>query len=51
MIIYNVTISIEKDIERGELLETGQRIDGRDTKTIRPIECEVGVLERTHGSA
>ena len=43
--------SIEKDIVRGELLKSGNRIDGRDTKTVRPIECEVGVLERAHGSA
>ena len=40
-----------KDIVRSELLKTGNRIDGRDTKTVRPIKCEVGVLERTHGSA
>ena len=39
--------SIEKDIVRGELLKSGSRIDGRDTKTVRPIKCEVGVLERT----
>jgi polyribonucleotide nucleotidyltransferase len=32
-------------------LKTGNRIDGRDTKTVRPIVAEVGVLPRTHGSA
>ena len=32
-------------------MRTGQRIDGRDTKTVRPIACEVGVLPRAHGSA
>lgn len=42
---------IEKEIVRGELLKTGNRIDGRDTKTVRPIQCEVGILDRTHGSA
>ncbi len=42
---------IEKDIVRGELLKTGKRIDGRDKSTVRPIKCEVGILERTHGSA
>ncbi len=42
---------IESDIVRGRILETGQRIDGRDTKTVRPIVAEVGVLPRTHGSA
>ncbi len=43
--------SIEKEIVRGSILETGRRIDGRDTKTVRPIVAEVGVLPRTHGSA
>ena len=51
VIVGDVTKSIEKDIVRSELLKTGNRIDGRDTKTVRPIECEVGFLERTHGSA
>ena len=51
VIVGDATKSIEKDIVRGELLKTGNRIDGRDTKTVRQIECEVGVLERTHGSA
>ena len=51
VIVGDVTKSIEKDIVRSELLKNGNRIDGRDTKTVRPIECEVGVLERTHGSA
>ena len=43
--------SIESDIVRGGILDTGERIDGRDTKTVRPIKSEVGVLPRTHGSA
>jgi len=43
--------SIESDIVRGAILETGERIDGRDTKTVRPIVAQVGVLPRTHGSA
>ncbi len=42
---------LERDIVRGSILETGRRIDGRDTKTVRPIQCEVGVLPRAHGSA
>ncbi|GAB4520678.1 MAG: polyribonucleotide nucleotidyltransferase [Amphiplicatus sp.] len=42
---------IEADIVRTDILETGRRIDGRDTKTIRPIVAEAGVLPRTHGSA
>ena len=51
VVVGDSTKSIEKDIVRGELLKSGNRIDGRDTKTVRPIKCEVGVLERTHGSA
>ncbi len=43
--------NVEKDIVRGELINTGNRIDGRDTKTVRSIVCETGILERTHGSA
>jgi len=42
---------VEKDIVRGSIIKTGQRIDGRDTKTVRQINCEVGVLPRAHGSA
>ena len=43
--------SIEKAIVRGNILATGSRIDGRDTRTVRPIVAEVGVLPRAHGSA
>jgi polyribonucleotide nucleotidyltransferase len=42
---------IEKDIVRSAILKGERRIDGRDTKTVRPIVCEVGVLPRAHGSA
>jgi polyribonucleotide nucleotidyltransferase len=42
---------IESDIVRGRILDTGKRIDERDTKTVRPIVAEVGLLPRTHGSA
>ncbi len=42
---------LEKDIVRGNILKTGVRIDGRDTKTVRPIVAEVGILPRAHGSA
>ena len=41
----------EAEVVRGNILRTGKRIDGRDTKTVRPIICEVGVLPRAHGSA
>lgn len=43
--------ALESEIVRGDILKTGERIDGRDTKTVRPITCEVGLLPRTHGSA
>jgi polyribonucleotide nucleotidyltransferase len=43
--------TLEKDVVRGAILQTGGRIDGRDTKTVRPIESEVGILPRSHGSA
>ena len=49
-----VAVEIEQlqyDHVRGMILDSGKRIDGRDTKTVRPIVCEVGVLPRAHGSA
>lgn len=42
---------LEARIMRDMVLDTGMRIDGRDTKTIRVIETEVGLLPKTHGSA
>ena len=42
---------LEKSIVRRDILKTGRRIDGRDTRTVRPIAAEVGLLSRTHGSA
>ncbi|MFQ3622701.1 MAG: polyribonucleotide nucleotidyltransferase [Acetobacteraceae bacterium] len=42
---------IEAEIVRNAILDTGLRIDGRDTRTVRPIYVEVGLLPRTHGSA
>ena len=42
---------LEAEIVRLNILETGRRIDGRDTRTVRPIVTEVGILPRTHGSA
>jgi polyribonucleotide nucleotidyltransferase len=42
---------LEADVVRNNILDTGLRIDGRDTKTVRPIIAEVGVLPRAHGSA
>ena len=43
--------TVEKDIVRNAILDTKQRIDGRDLETVRPIEAEVGILPRAHGSA
>ena len=42
---------LEKRIVRGRILAGEKRIDGRDTKTVRNIDCRVGVLPRAHGSA
>jgi polyribonucleotide nucleotidyltransferase len=42
---------LEKVIVRNAILDTGERIDGRDTTTVRPIAAEVSVLPRVHGSA
>jgi polyribonucleotide nucleotidyltransferase len=49
--VANVFKAIEAKIVRWNILDTGQRIDGRDVKTVRPIVSEVGVLPRAHGSA
>ena len=42
---------LEKKIVRGRILSGSPRIDGRDTTTVRPIDVQVGVLPRAHGSA
>ena len=46
-----VSKKVEAEIVRTAILKEGRRIDGRDTKTVRPIEAMVGFLPRTHGSA
>ena len=43
--------TLEKKIVRDQLLHSGQRIDGRDTKTVRPITVETTILPRVHGTA
>ncbi len=43
--------TIERDLVRNSILRGEPRIDGRDTKTVRPINTRVGVLPRVHGSA
>ena len=42
---------LESRIVRNQILQGGKRIDGRDTRTVRPITVKTGVLPRTHGSA
>ena len=42
---------LQYDHVRSMVLDSGKRIDGRDTKTVRPILAEVGILPRAHGSA
>jgi polyribonucleotide nucleotidyltransferase len=42
---------LEYETMRAQVLDTGERIDGRDVRTVRPIAIEVGVLPRSHGSA
>lgn len=49
--IGDVIEHIMHKVMREKVLTTGRRIDGRDTKTVRPISCEVDVLPTTHGSA
>jgi polyribonucleotide nucleotidyltransferase len=49
--VAEVFKQLEKDIVRNNILDTGLRIDGRDTRTVRPIVAEASVLPRTHGSA
>ncbi|MCH8997137.1 MAG: polyribonucleotide nucleotidyltransferase [Proteobacteria bacterium] len=43
--------ALESEIVRGNILKTGKRIDGRSTDEVRPIDCLVGMLPLTHGSA
>src|SRR5690348_1568426 len=49
--VSGVFKDLEAKIVRWNILDTGQRIDGRDLKTVRQIVAEVGVLPRAHGSA
>jgi polyribonucleotide nucleotidyltransferase len=51
MQVAGVFKELEAKIVRWNILDTGQRIDGRDVQTVRPIVAEVGVLPRAHGSA
>lgn len=49
--VGDILSSLEKQIVRSRILTEGTRIDGRDTKTVRPILIETGLLPRAHGSA
>tara|TARA_R110000782_G_scaffold117364_2_gene207535 strand:- start:7639 stop:9942 length:2304 start_codon:yes stop_codon:yes gene_type:complete len=51
MVANKTMKKLEAEIVRGAILKDGQRIDGRTTTQIRPIEAIVGFLPRTHGSA
>ena len=50
-LIKNLFHKLEAQVVRGRILEGLPRIDGRDTRTVRPISIRTGVLPRTHGSA
>ncbi|MGM0563766.1 MAG: polyribonucleotide nucleotidyltransferase [Pseudomonadota bacterium] len=49
--IKSIFAKLEKNIVRSRILAGEKRIDGRDTRTVRPISVRTGVLPRTHGSA
>ena len=49
--VKGVFSKLEKKVVRNRILDGQPRIDGRDTKTVRPIEIETGILPKAHGSA
>ena len=49
--VSSATKKVEKELVRSDILSTGKRIDGRDTKTVRPIKAEVELFSKVHGSA
>ena len=49
--VKDIFFNLESRIVRNQILDGEARIDGRDTRTVRPISVRVGVLPRTHGSA
>jgi len=49
--VKEIFFNLESKIVRSQILDGEPRIDGRDTRTVRPINVRVGVLPRTHGSA
>ncbi len=48
---YEILENIEKEIVRKSIIDEGRRSDGRGLKDIRPIDIEVNLFQRTHGSA
>ncbi len=50
-VIAEILHDMEKDLMRQRILKEGLRLDGRNTHQIRPINIELGILPRTHGSA
>lgn len=49
--IKGIFKQLEADVVRGQILAGQPRIDGRDTRTVRPINIQTNILPRTHGSA
>jgi len=49
--VKDLCFAVESKIVRNQILDGAPRIDGRDTRTVRPITIRTGVLPRTHGSA
>jgi len=49
--VFDLLSAYKKSIMRGRIVNEGKRLDGRSFDQVRPIDCEVGVLPRAHGSA
>ncbi|MGL4767517.1 MAG: polyribonucleotide nucleotidyltransferase [Formosimonas sp.] len=49
--VGDLLFAVESKVVRSQILSGQPRIDGRDTRTVRPIEISLGLLPRTHGSA
>lgn len=49
--VFDLLSAYKKAVMRGRIVNDGQRLDGRSFDQVRPIDCEVGVLARAHGSA
>lgn len=49
--VFDLLSAYKKTVMRGRIVHEGQRLDGRAFDEVRPIDCEVGILPRAHGSA